>query len=65
MNNQKYGIKIPIAVDDYIWVTELAEPGEFDLRPVLYDTVEEAQAAAEIWGPLAKVLIHDKDNIVS
>jgi hypothetical protein len=44
-----------MAVDDYIWVTELAEPGDFDPQPVLYNTAEEATAAAAIWGPMAQV----------
>ena len=51
----QYGIKVPMAVDDYIWVTELAEPGDFDPQPVLYNTAEEATAAAAIWGPMAQV----------
>jgi hypothetical protein len=65
MAKTKYGIKVPLAVDDYIWVTEIAEPGDFDLKPVLYDTFAEAQRAAEIWGPMAEVVVYDKNNIIS
>ena len=50
MVKTKYGIKVPLAVDDYIWVTHLPTgANDFDLNPVLYDTAEEAETAAEIW----------------
>lgn len=65
MAKTQYGIKIPLAVDDYIWVTEMSDLSSFDLQPVLYNTVEEATAAAEIWGPLARVELYDKNNIIS
>ena len=65
MVKTKYGIKVPMAVDDYIWVTELTGCCDFDLQPVLYDTVEEAKAAAKIWGPMAQVKLYDKNNIIS
>lgn len=56
MTKIKYGIKVPMAVDDYIWVTkdrgQLSQDG---LTPVLYDTKCEATQAAKIWGTLAKV----------
>ncbi len=60
VNNQKYGIQVPIAVDDYIWVTQGSSA--FDREPVLYDTKEAAKQAAVIWGPLAKVKKYDKDH---
>ena len=56
MVKTKYGIKVPLAVDDYIWVTHLPTgANDFDLNPVLYDTAEEAETAAEIWGPMAEI----------
>lgn len=46
----KYGIKIQLAVDDYIWMTEDNKKcNMFDLRPKLYKTFDEAQAAAKDW----------------
>jgi len=51
----KYGIKLALAVDDYIWVTEDTGRCDFDLRPVLYNTFDEAEKAAKRWGSLAKV----------
>ena len=52
----KYGIKLQIAVDDYIWVTEdNRKGGMFELRPKLYRTFDEAQAAAKSWKKFARV----------
>ena len=52
----KYGIKLQIAVDDYIWVTEdNRKCGMFELRPKLYSTFDEAQAAAKSWKKFARV----------
>jgi len=52
----KYGIKLQIAVDDYIWVTEdNRKCGMFELRPKLYSTFEEAQVAAKTWNRFACV----------
>ena len=62
MVKTKYGIKVPLAVDDYIWVTESTGRCDFDLQPVLYNTVEEAEIAAEIWGPMAQVEPFVVDN---
>ena len=63
MVKTKYGIKVPLAVDDYIWVTkdrgQLSQDG---LTPVLYDTKEEAKQAAKIWGTLSKVEPFMVDN---
>lgn len=66
MSKIKYGIKIQLAVDDYIWVTEDNNKcGMFEMYPELYETFCEAQEAAKHWGPMAEVVIYDKDNIVS
>jgi hypothetical protein len=62
MAKTKYGIKVPMAVNDYIWVTELPKNGVFDVQPVLYNTFAEANAAAEIWGPMARVEPFVVDN---
>ena len=44
----KYAIRIQLAADDWIFVTE--EQGTmFELQPMLYDTEQEAWEAAEIW----------------
>lgn len=59
----KYGIKVPLAVDDYIWVTEdTGKCGMFELQPVLYNDFDEAKAASEIWGPMAKIETFSVDN---
>ena len=66
MAKTKYGIKIPLAVDDYIWVTkDTGRCNMWNLEPELYDSEAEAKTAAEIWGPVAKVAEYDKNNIVS
>jgi hypothetical protein len=62
MAKTKYGIKVPMAADDYIWVTEIPISDVFDLQPVLYNTFAEAKAAAEIWGPMARVETFVVDN---
>ena len=49
---QMYGIKVPLAVDDYVWV---CYGSSFDLNPVLFKTKEQAMDAAQTWGPLAMV----------
>jgi len=53
---------VPLAVDDYIWVTEDRGSYNFDPRPVLYNTRNEAVRAAEIWGPMALVEPFVVDN---
>ena len=59
MAKTKYGIKVPLAVDDYVWVCELGnKPAWFDPKPVLYDSRREAEERAKIWGPLARVEVY-------
>lgn len=55
---KKYAIKVPLAVDDYIYVTE-HDSNTFDLKPVLYDSEQEAIRASEIWGSFAKVVEYE------
>ena len=44
----KYAIKIQLAADDWIFITE-KQGTMFELQPVLYNTEQEAWEAAEIW----------------
>jgi hypothetical protein len=44
----KYAIKIQLAADDWIFVTE-PMGSMFEMYPMLYDTEQEAREAAEIW----------------
>lgn len=54
----KYAIKVPLSVDDYIYVTEPTDV-PFEVKPVLYETENKAKQAASIWGPLAKVVEYE------
>ena len=45
----KYAIKVMLAADDWIYVTE-PEGTMFEVRPVLFDTRAEAEEHAAIWG---------------
>ena len=55
MAKTKYGIKIRLSDSDYIWVTENTRRCDFQMQPVLYNTIDEAKEAAKTWGPVAKV----------
>lgn len=44
----KYAIKIQLAADDWIFVTEPIG-SMFEMYPMLYDTEQEAWEAAETW----------------
>lgn len=44
----KYAIKIQLAADDWIFVTEPIG-SMFEMHPILYNTEQEAWEAAEIW----------------
>lgn len=59
----KFGIKVPMAVDDYLWVTQDSGRGFSDRNPVLFDTKESALEAAKIWGPMAIVEEYPVDII--
>jgi hypothetical protein len=50
-----YGIKIPLAVDDYIWVSDHVNSTPMNPKPLLFKTKEEAYTHAKVWGPLAVV----------
>ena len=47
-SKMKYAIKIQLAADDWIFITE-KQGTMFELQPVLYNTEQEAWEAAEIW----------------
>ena len=54
-----YGIRVPMAVDDYIWVCGRPDPKTFEVSPILFDSKEKALESAKIWGPLAYVKEYD------
>jgi hypothetical protein len=45
----KYGIKVMIAKDDWIWVIEQNDSAPFGISPILYNSLEEAEKAANFW----------------
>lgn len=45
----KYAVKIQLAVDDWIYVTEDNGGNCWDLTPVLFDDIQEAERFAEKW----------------
>lgn len=51
-----FGIRVPLAVDDYIWVNNPnTNDPVFNPEPLLFETREEALDHAKIWGPFATV----------
>ena len=58
----RYGIKVPMAVDDYVWVTQDSN-NKLGLKPLLFKSHSEAVEHAEIWGPLAKVVEYSKYEV--
>ena len=45
----RYAVKIALSVDDWIYVTEKDENTMFEVRPVLFNTRQEAEEHAAIW----------------
>lgn len=45
----KYAVMIQLAVDDWIYVTEDNGGNCWDLTPVLFNDIQEAERFAEIW----------------
>lgn len=43
-----FGVKVKFLDDEYLWVTE--GDNKFQIRPKLFETKEEAQDHANIWG---------------
>lgn len=50
-----YGIKIQLAVDDYVWVCDSKHSTVTNPKPLLFSSKEKAHDHASIWGPLAIV----------
>lgn len=51
-----YGIRVPLAVDDYVWVIDTnSKDVVFDPKPLLFKTKEEAITRAKAFGTLACV----------
>jgi len=51
-----FGIRVPMSVDDYVWVTDpRANDPVFCPEPLLFETREEALDHASIWGSFATV----------
>lgn len=44
----KYAVKVELSKDDWIYVTE-PDGTMFELRPILFDTYEQAKEHAKIW----------------
>ena len=45
----KYAVKIMLAVDDWLYVTEDTGKCDWDLQPVLFDSEDEAESFAAAW----------------
>jgi hypothetical protein len=56
---KRYAIKVPLAKDDYIYVTR-PSGAMYEVEPVLYDNKSAAQEASVIWGPFAKVVVYEQ-----
>lgn len=50
----KYAVKVQLAVDDWIYVTEDTGQCSFDLCPVLFDSREAAEQFADGWKPKSR-----------
>ena len=61
-NTIKFAVMIPLAEDDYIYVTEPAGT-MFEVEPVLYNTEKEAVEAAAIWGVNARVVEYKEESV--
>lgn len=50
-----YGIRVPIVVNEYVWVIDDTKSTFFDLQPLLFETEKEAKEYAKLWGDHAIV----------
>ena len=57
---KKYAIKIMLAADDWIYITEDTHGKCWDLKPVLFSSRQEAETHAKIWRKNSK----DRDRFV-
>lgn len=57
----KYAIKVMIAKDDWLYVTE---GDAFNTQPVLFNNLDEARQHRKIWGTeeVAKVVEYDQES---
>lgn len=46
----KYAIKVMLSKDDWIYLTEPSESTMFEVKPVLFNSRQEAEEHAKIWG---------------
>jgi hypothetical protein len=57
----KFGIKVPLFDNDYLWITE--GDSKFHLRPLLFDTKEKAlEHALSVWGEDAIIVEYTGDS---
>lgn len=54
-NPIKFAIMIPMSVGDHVYVTKTTGT-LYKAEPALYNTKQEAEAAATVWGNFAKVV---------
>jgi hypothetical protein len=53
---KKFGIKVPMAKDDWVWVTTgRPDPVTLELEVLTFDTIQDAHHLADSFGPLAMV----------
>jgi hypothetical protein len=54
---KKYGIKVPITRNDFVWVTSgNPDPVTLELKVLTFDNIRDAQQVADTFGTLAMVL---------
>lgn len=58
-----FGIRVPLAVDDYVWVMD-GNLDAFNPKPLLFKTRDEALDNAKIWGPMAFVKEYKEEVVV-
>ena len=59
-----YAIKVMLAKDDWIYITEDTDGHCWDLKPQLFKTKKEAENAAKIWNKRATKIVRYEKNIV-
>lgn len=55
----KYAIKVMLSKDDWIYVTKPGDVNPFEVSPVLFNTRQEAEEHAKIWG-IYKIVEYDQ-----
>ena len=62
----KHAVMVMLAEDDWIYVTENTGECDFDLRPMLFDSEDEAESFASAWriaGSEKNVKVVEYDNL--